>query len=85
MAKIEITKTSDIIETVFNTETVGYSKVSRNAVTGGWVALVSNDKGIETNIICESQISIDYNQVDTIDAVNVDNNASLYAKLKALL
>ncbi len=85
MAKIVITKAGDIIETVFNTEATDYDKVSRNTVTGGWVALIANGKGVETNVLCEAQISTDYNKIDTIDAADVDDNASLYAKLKALL
>ena len=82
---IVITKTGDIMNMVYNDSAGRFSEYSRNMTTGQYLAKLNNDMGIETDILCTSNMQYDHSMFTTIGGVNITTNTILFDELEKML
>ncbi len=85
MAKIVVTKATDIVTTTFGTAAKRYQKCAVNVTTGFCVSRLKSDMGVETNVICGILRQFKHGNVDTVGGVTIDNNTKLFDELVKML
>ena len=60
-------------------------KYSKNLVTGQAVALLKGDKGVETNLLCDTDMIYVHSKFNTIEGVLISTNSILFDKLEEML
>lgn len=85
--KIVIVKdvAANMICIFYNGHSYTLDKHSKNTLTGQSVGLLLNNKGVETNILCNSTTQYTYTMFDTIGDVEITDNLTLFTELEKML
>lgn len=89
MANTVITKTGNIVKTVYNETDSDYyngamEELQKNVTTGFWVAKMANGE-VHTNLLCVTRNAWTVAEVDSVAAVTTDTQLKLYDELAKLL
>lgn len=83
--KIVITKMGDLLKIVYNGGSNNLMKYTKNVVTNQELALLTQDKGIETTLLCDESRDYNHTMFDTIGGVDITTNMILFNELEKLL
>ena len=82
---IIVTKVGDILSVEYNGESPRFDEYARNMATGHKIARLANDNGVETSMMCNSDIQYHHDMFDTVGGVAVTTNQLLFDELKKML
>ena len=85
MNAIVVEKALDIVSVDYNGESKRFDQYARNMTTGHKLARLANDKGIETSMLCNSDIQYAHDMFDTVGGIVIDSNQKLFDELKKML
>lgn len=85
MNKIQITEVNGILNIIYNDQPGRFQEYSRNLTTGFNVALLADEQGVETSILCQGIRMYDHSMFDDIKGTPITDNQILFDELEKLL
>ena len=85
MSHIIVTKTGNIMTVAYHDSADRITDLTRNMVTDLSVSKLSDDYGVETDILSMQKAQYTHAEFDTIDGTNITTNTILYNELVKLL